>query len=134
MIAVDTNVIASLWVPNNMEEQAYQLLEVDPDWIAPLLWRSEFRNVTAKYLRAEILNFSTIVEAIGEAESLMKDNEFEVNSAQVLRLVARSNCSSYDCEFVALAEDLDIKLVTFDQNICDQFPETAIHPEQFLAE
>ena len=132
MIVVDTNIIASLWVPNEMDELVYKLLEADSDWAAPLLWRSEFRNVVAKYLRAELLSFSTIIEATSEAQALMKDREFEVNSTRVLHLVSESNCSSYDCEFVALAEDLNAKLVTFDKKIPDQFPEVALHPKQFL--
>jgi len=132
VIAVDTNVIASLWVPNDMDELAYKTLEKDADWAAPLLWRSEFRNVLAIYLRAEILDFSIALQACEEAEQLMGPNEFEVNSIQVLSLVSGSSCSSYDCEFVALADDLDIKLVTFDKKIIKEFPEIAIHPEKFL--
>lgn len=54
MIVVDTNVIASLWVPNDMEELAYKVLKKDPDWIVPLLWRSEFSNILALYLRKKI--------------------------------------------------------------------------------
>jgi predicted nucleic acid-binding protein len=133
MIALDTNVIASLWVPNDMEELAYQVLEKDPDWVAPLLWRSEFRNVLAVYIRADILEFSIALQAAEEAEQLMGSNEFEVNSTQVLSLVSDSLCSSYDCEFVALADDLNIKLVTFDRKIIKEFPEIAIHPEEFIA-
>lgn len=132
MIALDTNVIASLWVPNDMEELAYQVLEKDPDWVAPLLWRSEFRNVLAVYIRADILEFSIALQAVEEAEQLMGSNEFEVNSTQVLSLVSDSSCSSYDCEFVALADDLNIKLVTFDRKIIKEFPEIAIHPEEFI--
>jgi predicted nucleic acid-binding protein len=45
MIVVDTSVIASLWVPNDMEKLAYKVLRKDPEWVAPLLWRSELRNV-----------------------------------------------------------------------------------------
>jgi predicted nucleic acid-binding protein len=133
MIAVDTNVIASLWVPNDMDEFAYKVLEKDPDWVAPLLWRSEFRNVLAVYLRAEILEFSTALQASEEAEQLMRSKEFEINSTQVLSLVYDSSCSSYDCEFVALADDLDVKLVTFDKKIIKEFPEIAVHPEEFIA-
>lgn len=133
MIAVDTNVIASFWVPNDMDELAYKVLEKDPDWIAPLLWRSEFRNVLAIYMRAEILEFSTALQASEEAEQLMASKEFEVNSTQVLSLVSDSSCSSYDCEFVALADDLDIKLVTFDKKNLKEFPEITIHPSQFIA-
>jgi len=133
MIVVDTNVIASLWVPNDMDEMAYKILEKDADWIAPLLWRSEFRNVLAIYLRADILEFSIALQAIEEAEQLMGSKEFEVNSTQVLSLVSDSSCSSYDCEFVALADDLDVKLVTFDKNILKEFPEIGVSPEDFIA-
>lgn len=133
MIVVDTNVIASLWVPNNKDELAYKILEKDADWVAPLLWRSEFRNVLAIYLRTEILEFSIALQAAEEAEQLMGSKEFEVNSTQVLSLVSDSSCSSYDCEFVALADDLDMKLITFDKMIIKEFPELAVHPEEFIA-
>jgi len=134
MIVADTNVIASLWVPNDMDEIAYKLLKTDADWVAPLYWRSEFRSVTTKYLRAELLSFSAIVEVIQEAEMLMKDKEFEVNSTRVLKLVSESNCSSYDCEFVALADDLDVKLATFDKKIRREFSDIALHPKEFFNE
>lgn len=133
MIVVDTNVIASLWVPNDMEEMAYKVLAIDPDWIAPLLWRSEFRNVLTIYLRADILDFYTILQAAEEAEQLMASGEFEVNSNQVLTFVSESSCSAYDCEFVALADDLNIKLVTFDKKVLRGFPDIAIHPTKFAS-
>jgi len=133
MIVVDTNVIASLWVPNDMDEMAYKILEKDADWIAPLLWRSEFRNVLAIYLRADILEFSIALQAIEEAEHLMGSKEFEVNSIQVLSRVSDSSCSSYDCEFLALADDLDVKLVTFDKKILKEFPEIGVSPKDFIA-
>ncbi len=43
MIAVDTNVLAYLYLPGEYTAQAEALLERDPDWTAPVLWRSEFR-------------------------------------------------------------------------------------------
>jgi len=133
MIVVDTNVIASLWVPNDMDELAYNVLEKDSDWIAPVLWRSEFRNVLAIYLRADILALPITLQAMEEAEQLMDSKEFEVNSTQVLSLVSDSSCSSYDCEFVALADDLNTKLVTFDKKINKEFSNIAIHPKQFIS-
>ena len=129
----DTNVIASLWVPNDMEQLAYNVLKKDTDWVAPLLWRSEFKNVLATYLRADIISLTIALEAAEEAEHLMRSNEFEVNAAQVLTLVSESTCSSYDCEFVALAKDLNIKLVTFDQKLVRQFPEVALLPEKYIS-
>lgn len=45
----------------------------------------------------------------------MSNREFSINSNQELTLMAESTCSAFDCEFVALASDLDIQLVTFDK-------------------
>ncbi len=133
MIVADTNLIAGLWVSNDNEETTYKVMKKDADWVVPLLWRSEFRNVLAIYLRKEILDFSDALQVMEEAEQLMVPNEFEVNSTQVLQLVAKSSCSAYDCEFAALANDLNIRLVTFDKKITKEFPETAIHPKEFIA-
>jgi predicted nucleic acid-binding protein len=132
MIVVDTSVIASLWVPNDMEELAYEVLRKDPDWVVPLLWRSELRNVLALYLRKNILELSTVLQAMQEAEHLMESNAYEVNSTQVLQLVHNSGCSAYDCEFVALADDLGVHLVSFDKQICREFSGVAVHPKQFV--
>jgi len=131
MIVVDTNVIAGMWVPNNMDEWVYKVLKKDDEWAAPLLWRSEFRNVLSIYLRKGMLEFPVVLQAAEEAELLMDANEFEVNSTQVMSLVADSSCSAYDCEFVALADDLNVQLVTFDKKIVREFPDVAISPEEF---
>ena len=133
MIVVDTNVIASMWVPNDMDEWVYKVLKKDDEWIAPLLWRSEFRNVLSIYLRKEILELTVVLQATEEAEQLMDANEFEVNSTQVMSLVADSSCSAYDCEFVALADDLNVQLVTFDKKIVREFPDIAISPKEFAS-
>lgn len=132
MIVVDSNVIASMWVPNDTDEWVYQVLKKESDWVAPLIWRSEFRNVLSIYLRKNILELSVVLQAIEEAEQLMDANEFEVNSTHVMSLVSGSSCSAYDCEFVALADDLNIQLVTFDKKIIREFPDIAIDPKEFV--
>jgi predicted nucleic acid-binding protein len=45
-----------------------------------------------------------------------------VESAHVLSLANRSGCSAYDCEFVALAEDLGTRLVSNDNAVLRAFP------------
>ena len=60
------------------------------------------------------------------AETLLANNEHRVASVDVMNLVSSSNCSSYDCEFVALAQKLNIKLVTNDKKVLKAFPETAV--------
>jgi len=51
VIVADTNLIAYLVMPSPYTEAAERLLVREPDWVAPTLWRSEFRNVLALYLR-----------------------------------------------------------------------------------
>ena len=60
------------------------------------------------------------------AESLLKHREFEVATKDVLRLAAASNCSAYDCEFVALAQALEVPLVTSDAAVLKAFPSVAV--------
>ncbi len=50
MIVVDTNIITYLFLPTDYTEQAEQLFRQARMWTAPVLWRSEFRNVLAHYI------------------------------------------------------------------------------------
>ncbi len=125
MIVVDTNVIAYLILQAERFDEARAVFERDPDWSAPQLWHSEFRNVLALYLRQGLLSLGDALTLADRAEALMAGRVYEVPSARVLALVAHSTCSAYDCEFVALAQDLGVPLVTADQRILREFPDTA---------
>jgi predicted nucleic acid-binding protein len=125
MIVVDTNVLAYLWLPGDRTAQAERLLRSDPDWNAPILWRSEFRNVLAGCLRRGDVNLGTALQIADEAEGQMRGREFSVPSAQVLARVEASDCSAYDCELVVLAEELGVKLVTSDEKLLRSFPRVA---------
>jgi len=125
MIVVDTNVLAYLWLPGDRTSQAEKLLRRDPDWNAPLLWRSEFRNVLAGCLRRGNLDLETALQIADEAEGQMRGREFSVPSAEVLARVAGSDCSAYDCEFIVLAEELSVPLVTSDEKLLRSFPSVA---------
>lgn len=126
MIVVDTNVLAYLYLPTDHTSHAEALLEHDPDWVAPVLWRSEFRNILAGYMRRQILTFDEARNLQAEAESLLAGNEHEVDSQRVLELVRDSDCTAYDCEFVALAVRLGAKLVTMDAKLLRAFPKYAV--------
>lgn len=133
MIVVDSNIIAYLYLPSELSAQAEQLLAMEPHWAAPTLWRSELRNVLALYLRKELLTLEQAYAIQTEAETLLADSEYEVPSLDILRLVEASDCSAYDCEFVALAKRLNAKLVTADKKILKEFPAIAMTLAQALA-
>jgi predicted nucleic acid-binding protein len=126
VIVVDSNIVAYLYLPGEHTAKVEALLERDPDWAAPILWRSEFRNILAGYLRRKTLTFDQACGLQGEAEDLLAGSEFEVDSKAVLELVRDSDCSAYDCEFIALAKKLQIKLVTMDAKLLKAFPTHAV--------
>lgn len=133
MIVVDTNIIAYLLLSGEHSDKAAKALRREPVWAVPLLWRSELHNVMALYIRKSVLTVSQAVMVIDRADELINGREFTVSTRSVLELVEHSNCSAYDCEFVALAHDLSAPLLTADRRILDQFPEVAISLERYVA-
>ncbi len=126
MIVVDSNIVAYLYLPGECTAAAEALLERDPSWSAPLLWRSEFRGILAGYMRRGNLTFQQAHDLQSEAEDLLAGAEYALDSLSVLELVRDSECSAYDCEFVALAMKLATKLVTMDGKLLRTFPGIAV--------
>ena len=132
MIVVDTNILVALFFKTLDYEFVAKVLEFDSDWAVPYLWRSEFRNVLSGYVRKELISFPTAILIMEKAENLMQGREYRVSSDQVLVLAQQAHCSVYDCEFVALAENLSSILVTRDHGILKSFPEIALSPEKYI--
>ena len=70
---------------------------------------------------------------MNEAARMMKYQEHEVTSKHVLELVTNSTSSSYDCELVALANDLNVKLVTDNRKILREFPGSAVSVQEYAS-
>jgi predicted nucleic acid-binding protein len=131
MIAVDTNVLVYLWLRADKTTISEKIHHYDPIWVAPLLWRSEFRNVVSLYVRRGVA-FEVGLQTIEKAENQMKGNELQVSSEEVMRLAEQSGCTAYDCEFVHVAQIKSVPLVTFDRQILGRFPHIAIDPLKFI--
>ncbi len=64
-------------------------------------------------------------------ELLNKVKEYEVSSYDVLSLASESGCSAYDCEFIAVANELKVSLLTADKQLLQNFPEVTISLSDF---
>lgn len=93
--------------------------------------RSGHRSVLALYLRKRHLVLPDALAYMHEAEDLLAGHEYEVPSAPVLQLSMESGYSAYDCEFVHLAQVLDVPLVSSDRRVLKAFPEVAVAIEDF---
>ena len=133
MIVVDSNVIAYCWINGPLTEAAQRVRALDPDWHAPILWRSELRSILAGYLRDGTLDDAQIARIMDAVETALDGREHLVSSAGVFALVGRSKLSAYVAEFVALAETLGVPLVTANRAVLKEFPERALTMEAFEA-
>ena len=126
MIVVDVNVLAYLLIPGKFTESAEKWLKDSDQWAAPRLWRSEFRNVLATYIRADLISLADASALYQRAALIIGAEEYEVEAMDVLRLSKESGCSAYDCEYIALAEFLGLKLLTADAKLRKAFPQRTL--------
>lgn len=125
MIVVDVNVVAYLLLPGKFTASAERLLESDPAWAVPRLWRSELRNILATYVRSRQIELHDALDLFQRASDVVDREEYEVDTSAVLRLCKTSGRSAYDGEYVALAEFLDLEFVTADKALAKAFPRRA---------
>jgi predicted nucleic acid-binding protein len=131
MIVADTNVVAHLFLASEQSVLAERALQKDSEWAAPILWRSEFRSVLTLYLRKALLDLQQCQQIMNSASRLLRGREYETPSHEVLRLASISNCSAYDCEFVTVAMDLGVPLVTVDKQLLQEFSSVAVSLSSF---
>lgn len=128
MLIADTNVLIELFLPSLCCEVVLACRDADDDWRLPSLWVPEFRHVLLKFLRVGRLDLSTALNHLAVAEQKFLPRTMAVDSAVALRLAHQVGCSSYDAEFVVLAQQLACPLLTFDRKLLRLFPDVAVQP------
>jgi predicted nucleic acid-binding protein len=128
MLVADTNVLIELFLPGPNAEAVEQWWIGDPDWRLPSLWIFEFRHVQLKYLRAGRLSLCDALNDLADAEREFLPKTMPIASSDALRLAHQHGCSSYDAEFVVLAQQMQCPLLTFDRKLLQLFPDVAVNP------
>jgi predicted nucleic acid-binding protein len=134
VIVIDSNVIAYCWVNGPLTGLAQRVRIKDPEWHAPVLWRSEMRSILTGYLRDGSLSGAQIAHIMAAAEEALAGREHLVPSDRIFGLVGETRLSAYDCEFVALATVLSVPLVTADKAVLRAFPKRTQTMEAFARE
>jgi predicted nucleic acid-binding protein len=134
VIVVDSNIIAYLLIPGDRNVEADGVFQKDSDWIVPLLWRSELRNILTLYMRHSGMSLLLAEQTMTKAESLLAGGEYSVLSSEVLALTHERAISAYDAEYVILAMHFGVPLVTMDKKLLREVPKIAVLPSQFFKE
>ena len=132
MIVADCTLLAYLLLEGDHTAEAEEVFRRDPEWCAPFLWRSEIRNVFTKYILHRGLPLEEALAKMEEAEALLGHRSFAINSSHVLEEAVRKRLSAYDAEYLTLAIQLQIPLITFDRQLLSSCPNSAFSATDFL--
>ncbi len=128
MIVADCSLIARLVIAAEDSKRAEALWLRDPGWMAPVLWEAEFASVLLKYERAGQLSAAGVAEHALRALAIFEHATHHVSMERALQSARRTGCSSYDGYYVALAEDLEVKLYSYDKEILKKCRGLALEP------
>ena len=132
MIVADSTLLAYLLRPGDKSAICDEIFLKDPDWAVPLICRSEIRNILTLYMRHERMSLNQALATMEKAECVWRDHEYAVPSTSVLELTHKHTITAYDGEFIVLAQELGIPLLTFDKAVRRMFPRIAIDPAAYL--
>lgn len=133
MIVVDTNILIYLMLEGPFKEKADEVAKKDNDWIVPKLWRSEFGNVLNLYYKKQLLTHTQTLDILEKALRLLLKKERAVDNYRALILALDSGCTYYDCEYIQLAYQYNVPLITQDKKLLEVFPKIAISMDHFLS-
>ncbi len=132
MIVVDSNIIAVRNLTSALTSKAEQVEEKDPVWIVPFLWRYEFQNILATSIKAKQITADHAWDIWQRVAAILVENESEPSPTKVIDLVAQYGITAYDGQFIALAMEMGVPLVTQYRELQGKFPRVAVSMDEFL--
>lgn len=122
MIVADANIVAALYFDGADTDSARLLLDRDGDWVVPGLWRHEMLNIAANYAKFTQSGTARIVAAWENADAQFADRIRPVDLGSALSMSIKHGISADDAQYVALAQELNVWLVTQDKKLRAAMP------------
>ena len=133
MIVADASLLAHLLIPSPDSALAEGVYRKDPEWSAPVLWRSELRSVLLKHMRHSGMKIELAKAVVEKALLVIRDHEAHPLTPAVLEAALFFNVSAYDAEYLVVARQLGVPLLTFDRKLQLAAPGLAIAPNAFAS-
>lgn len=131
MIVVDANVLAYSLIQGDQTASARKVLEKDPTWRLPTVWRHELMNVFTSYVRQNGFSLNQAAQTLETISARLRPLEVELGTQEVLHFAVRHKISAYDAQYVLLAQKLDTVCVTEDRRLRQAVPSLTISMEAF---
>jgi predicted nucleic acid-binding protein len=117
VLIVDTNVLAYLLIEGDHTAAARLLHRRDEDWRSEAFIMIEFTNVLTASIAARRMNLVLAQRFLADATSLLHGKLALIPHDSVLSLAVQYRVTAYDARFLALAQQLDCRLVTEDAKL-----------------
>jgi predicted nucleic acid-binding protein len=122
LIVADVNLLVYQAVQTPQTRLAERWADHDPHWFVPELWRFEFTNAITTLARNGRLDHDTAASVISNAIEAFSPRELPVDQVAVYRTAVRYRISSYDANYIVLAETLGTYCVTADRQMLERVP------------
>ena len=117
MLIIDTNVVAYLLIEGDYTAAARLLHRRDDDWRSEAFIMIEFTNLLTASIAARRMNLVLAQRFLADATSLLHGKLGLIPHDSVLSLAVQYRVTAYDARFLALAQQLDRRLVTEDAKL-----------------
>ena len=133
MIVIDANILIYSLIECDYSPLIQQLRGKDADWRTTGLCLHETLNVLATYQRREVLTLPQCRKLLDHADRFIKVAQCEVEMDAALAVAAKYAITGYDAQYVALAQSLNVPLITEDRKLRKAAPGIAFSMREFLA-
>jgi predicted nucleic acid-binding protein len=131
VIVADTNLVAYLLLKGDNSPAALRARAKDRNWAAPPLLCYELANIFGQSMRQNRLERDEATRMYRRAMSLVRIEAVQPDPLDIFKLVESSESSPYDLQFVWLAMELNVQLVTADRKLAEAFPDVAVLITEF---
>jgi len=131
MIVVDANILVGFMCMPAHQPLAGRARTRDACWVLPPLWKHEFLNAIALLVRHRHFTAADAAAIWIEGSAAFEPNEHAPDLAAALHLALVHGITTYDAQYVVLAEMLNVPLLTEDRELLRKFPRRAVSLETF---
>ena len=133
MIVVDANILIYSLIESEYSPQIIELRARNADWRTASLCLYETLNVLATYQRRELMTLAQCQKLLRHASSFQAVAQCEVEMSAALAVAAKYGISGYDAQYVALAQSLNVPLITEDRKLRNAVAGMAFSIQEFLS-
>ena len=130
---VDVNLLSYLLIKGPQTKAAERAYARDRRWISPRLHRYEFLNVLSSNCRFHGMSRDHAMALWKRANRIIPGFSTEPDPLEVLKTFITLSLTTYDSEYVVLAQMRKLRLVTSDKDVLKALPDIAVSIEDFAS-